>query len=115
MYTACTQIGGTYTQGFFGGLFSPSGRFILAHGFHGALYVWEANHEQAVAGQIVADRWDSRVALSGHFGKVRDIAWDPTGSFLVSVSDDQTTRLFAMCNTKTSMDDLWYEIARPQV
>ena len=31
--------------------------------------------------------------LSGHFGPVTDLSWDPQGNFLVSVSSDQTCRL----------------------
>lgn len=33
--------------------------------------------------------------LSGHFGSVQDLIWDPEGEFILSVGADQTTRLFA--------------------
>lgn len=66
------------------------------------------------------DRWISVPTVSGHYGPVQDISWEPTrGAYLLSVSSDQTTRAYAPCleeeGEKESRDTRWCEIARPQI
>ena len=52
--------------------------------------------------------------ISGHFGAVQDITWEPAnGDFLVSVSLDQTTRVHAPW--MVGREVTWREIARPQI
>lgn len=41
------EVGGN-TLGFYGGLFSPSGESILAHGYHGALHQWILNKVSSI-------------------------------------------------------------------
>jgi WD40 repeat protein len=36
-----------------------------------------------------------QVVAAGHFGAVSDVEWEPGGKYLVSVSKDQTARLWA--------------------
>lgn len=36
------EVGGN-TLGFFGGVFSPCGKVIIAHGFQGAVHIWKLN------------------------------------------------------------------------
>ncbi|XP_073239641.1 elongator complex protein 2-like [Porites lutea] len=102
------EVGGT-TLGFYGGVFSPDGHSILGHGYQGAFHLWNnVTHESE-------SRWEPGVAVSGHFGPVQDIDWDPVdGQFLVSVSSDQTTRLHAAWK-RDGLQSVWCEIARPQV
>ncbi|XP_074610672.1 elongator complex protein 2-like [Acropora palmata] len=103
------EVGGT-TLGFYGGVFSPDGRSILGHGYQGAFRLWNKIESQG------GSRWEPSVAVSGHFGPVQDIDWDPVdGQFLVSVSSDQTTRLHAPWRLETAKQPVWCEIARPQV
>ncbi|XP_043545888.1 elongator complex protein 2 isoform X2 [Chiloscyllium plagiosum] len=81
------EVGGN-TLGFFGCQFSPDGSMVLAHAFHGALHLWSRNKSKT-------GEWKPEVILSGHFGSVQDLIWDPEGEFILSVGSDQTTRLFA--------------------
>ncbi|CAL1525971.1 unnamed protein product [Lymnaea stagnalis] len=100
------DVGGN-TLGFFGGLFSPCGGSILAHGYQGAFNQWYLNEETKI--------WEPQVTGGGHFGSVVDIAWSGGGSdFLLSASVDQTTRLHAPW-IRDKLKPTWYEIARPQV
>ncbi|GBM59661.1 Elongator complex protein 2 [Araneus ventricosus] len=99
------EVGGN-TLGFFGAVFSPSGRNIIAHGHQGSVHVWQLNQELG--------SWEPGLSMGGHFSSVQDIDWDPEGEFLVSCSSDQTTRLHAPYVIGGSRHN-WYEIARPQV
>jgi len=102
------ELGGNIL-GFFGSVFSPDGTQILSHGFNGAFHIWKnvsQNQDQEV--------WAPQVTVSGHFGPVSDMMWDPTFSYLVSVSEDQTTRAFALWNKGTAQDT-WHEISRVQI
>lgn len=131
------EVGGTYIQGFFGGLFAPHGKRIVAHGFHGAFYCWDAVDEEssgggggggaaaatvdgtassaAPASGMAPTRWVAKPGPTGHFSEARDLAWEPTGSYLVTVSDDQTARLFMPCKAIGEQPESWHEVARPQV
>lgn len=61
------------------------------------------------------DHWQPTAAISGHYGPVQDIAWEPAkGDFLVSVSSDQTTRAHAPWIVD-GKEIAWREIARPQI
>ena len=87
-----------------------------------------------------SEHWTPLPTLSGHFGAVQDISWEPkSGEFLISVSTDQTSRLHApwrqnltsaeeaeqdeLKNTDCVMKETknekkgvqWREIARPQI
>lgn len=113
------DIGGNFIQGFFGGMFSPTGCHILGHGFLGAFRLWahvDAHGGRDLSSSTISNgRWVSVTAATGHFGPVRDMTWDPSGSYLITVSDDQTSRIFASCHDTNTSVSGWYEIARPQV
>ncbi|KAG0347830.1 Elongator subunit elp2 [Podila humilis] len=110
-----TQVGevGGNTIGFYGGLFGPDGRWILAYGYNGAFHIWKNE------GNEIGDRWVPQVPASGHYASVQDITWDPTHEYLVSVSLDQTARLFSpwkhVDNKTQGPVSTWHEIARPQI
>ncbi|XP_072365109.1 elongator complex protein 2 isoform X1 [Scyliorhinus torazame] len=101
------EVGGN-TLGFYGCQFSPDGSMILAHAFHGALHLWSQNKSKK-------GEWRAKVVLSGHFGSVQDLIWDPKGDFILSVGSDQTTRLFAPWRRSGYEQVTWHEIARPQI
>ena len=153
--TRVGEVGGNHL-GFFGGLYSAAPReSILAIGYNGAFHLW-LRHSSATASSIRAsgapegdksvssavstlldadsgiEEWKPEVSISGHFSDVKDVSWDPSGSYLLSVSKDQTARIWARWAHKEQylMDSLgmlkvplpnsakrfnWHELARPQV
>ncbi|CAH9062156.1 unnamed protein product [Cuscuta epithymum] len=96
--------------GFYGGHWSPCGNSFLAHGYGGSFHLWKN-----VGADI--DDWKPQKVASGHFASVSDISWARCGEYLLSVSHDQTTRIFApWSNNNCSVNgESWHEIARPQV
>ncbi|KAJ3076285.1 Elongator subunit elp2 [Podochytrium sp. JEL0797] len=104
------EVGGT-SFGFYGARFVSSSSSILAHGYHGAIQYWERKSD--VEGREV---WEAVVGLSGHYGVVKDIAWNANGDFLVSSSLDQTSRLWGLwAHDPTSKTPTYHELARPQI
>ena len=92
------EIGGN-TLGLYGAKFGPGGVKIVAHGYQGALHLWEK----------VSGKWQGRCVPGGHFGPVTDLSWSPSGTYLISVSSDQTARLWSEWHNK------WHELSRTQV
>ncbi|KAM1326697.1 hypothetical protein ACFX14_011211 [Malus domestica] len=96
--------------GFYGGHWSPNGDSILAHGYGGSFHLWK---------NVGTDyeNWQPQKVPSGHFAAITDMAWGRSGQYLLSVSHDQTTRIFAPWQNEASPRDeeSWHEIARPQV
>ncbi|KAJ3015767.1 UNVERIFIED_CONTAM: Elongator subunit elp2, partial [Siphonaria sp. JEL0065] len=101
------EVGGS-SFGFYGARFGPNSSWILAHGYHGAIQFWERS-ENSLDG---SEMWNAKMGLSGHFGIVKDLAWNSKGDFLVSSSLDQTSRLWGQWNRN---DNSWHELARPQI
>ncbi|OQR76540.1 putative elongator complex protein 2-like [Tropilaelaps mercedesae] len=110
--------------GFMGAVWDPSsGDRILGYGFHGSLHLWTK------AGDPERNEWTPCVTPGGHFGPVTGLSWSPRGSYLLSCSTDQTTRLHGKWakqkategtneNYQTMADsrvEVWRELARPQV
>lgn len=95
--------------GFYGGHWSPNGDSILAHGYGGSFHLWKNVG-------IGSDNWKPQKVPSGHFAAVMDISWARSGDYIISVSHDQTTRIFAPWKNVNSLKGgSWHEIARPQV
>ncbi|XP_043695002.1 elongator complex protein 2 [Telopea speciosissima] len=96
--------------GFYGGHWSPSGDSILAHGYGGSFHLWKNIG-------VNFDDWQPQKVPSGHFAAVMDAAWARSGEYLLSVSHDQTTRIFTPWKNEVCLRDghYWHEIARPQV
>ncbi|XP_050542777.1 elongator complex protein 2 [Daktulosphaira vitifoliae] len=102
------EVGGN-TLGFYGAKFSPDGQCILAQGHNGSFHLWKKSNENKL--------WSPAVTIGGHFGSVEDLAWDPEGKYIISVSCDQTTRIHGqwLKSSKSVIDSNWHELARPQV
>ncbi|KAG6396598.1 hypothetical protein SASPL_142751 [Salvia splendens] len=96
--------------GFYGGHWSPSGNSILAHGYGGSFHHWKNVGTDF-------DDWKPQKVPSGHFAPVSDISWARDGEYLLSVSHDQTSRVFSAWSNQSLIEDgeAWHEIARPQV
>ncbi|GAB4840330.1 Elongator subunit elp2 [Ancistrocladus abbreviatus] len=96
--------------GFYGGHWSPTGDSILAHGYGGSFHLWKNVG-------VNYDNWQPQKVPSGHHALVSDISWAKSGEFLLSVSHDQTTRIFTPWSKEGCLEDgdSWHEIARPQV
>lgn len=93
------------TGGFWTGLWSPDGRSVACLGRTGSWRRWRY--------QPADDAWRPRIAVSGHTKAVMGISWSRHGSYLLSTSADQTTRL----HTKwvKSGRNTWHEMSRPQI
>lgn len=95
------EVGGS-TLGFYGAVFSSDGNLLLSNGYNGAIHIWKNEN----------DTWKPRVGVSGHSQSVQAISWDPTGTFLLSTSSDQTSRIYAPWKSNNST---WHEISRSQI
>lgn len=100
------DVGGN-SLGFYGAKFHSSGKSIVGHGFLGSLHLWHQH-------KSIERMWEPGIIGGGHFKEVLDIAWEPKGQFLFSVSRDQTTRIHAHWN-RENQTETYHEIARPQV
>uniref|UniRef100_A0A182I6K8 Elongator complex protein 2 n=1 Tax=Anopheles arabiensis TaxID=7173 RepID=A0A182I6K8_ANOAR len=101
------EVGGS-SLGFYGGKFSPDGSSIIGHGFQGSFHLWREDAAQP-------GLWKPSTILGGHFGGVRDLAWDPAGGmYVVTLSADQTTRVHAPWS-RPEGEETWHELGRPQV
>lgn len=79
------DVGGN-SLGFYGGKFSPNGKSIMGHGFQGSFHIWHQSPDDDSS-------WLPGIVVGGHFSMVQDLAWEPKGLFLLTVSSDQTSRI----------------------
>ncbi|KAI7214887.1 RNA polymerase II Elongator subunit [Hortaea werneckii] len=93
------------TGGFWIGLWQPDGKAVASLGRTGSWRRWKYDP--------TGDSWVQQVGISGHTKEVQSLAWSPDGSYLLTTSLDQTTRLFA--EWKRNGQISWHEIARPQI
>ncbi|RMX71738.1 hypothetical protein D0869_15327 [Hortaea werneckii] len=93
------------TGGFWIGLWQPDGKAVASLGRTGSWRRWKYDP--------TGDSWVQQVGISGHTKEVQSLAWSPDGSYLLTTSLDQTTRLFA--EWKRNGQVSWHEIARPQI
>ena len=98
---------GTNHLGYYSCVWSPNGDSIAAHGYTGSLHIWDKAEEGL----------RPRASSTGHMASVVDSSWSYDGKFLLTVSVDQTARIFSCCHINRNGEDmsLWCEIARPQI
>ncbi|KAF1808289.1 WD40 repeat-like protein [Eremomyces bilateralis CBS 781.70] len=92
------------TGGFWSGLWFYSG-ILASVSAAGSWRVWE--WDPSVGDYL------QQIGVGGHTKEVRGISWSKDGSYLLSTSADQTTRLYA--EWKRDGRRSWHEFARPQI
>ncbi|KAF2718905.1 WD40 repeat-like protein [Polychaeton citri CBS 116435] len=93
------------TGGFWVGLWHPQGDFVVSLGRTGSWRKWRRSGDD--------ESWMQEVGITGHTEMVQDMAWSTDGSYLLTTSSDQTTRLFA--EWKRDSRITWHEMSRPQI
>jgi WD40 repeat protein len=131
VWTPLTRVGaaggilggslGSTLLGFVGLAVEPvSGTTLVGHAYGGALHIWtlQEEHQQDMSsvlsteGLALRNKWKATPCITGHFGGVTDCCWEASaGEYLLTVSNDQTCRLWGQLDG----DNLWVELARPQV
>ena len=108
------------------------GRWLLGHGYGGALHFFSCEKlmetdnetfdktvELTVEERASIYPWRAQPCLTGHFDCVTDLCWEAEyGEYLTTVSNDHTCRLWIPVPTLSGEeedDEVWIEIARPQV
>lgn len=93
------------TGGFWLGLWQPDGNGVASLGRTGSWRRWQHDGGD--------DVWKQQTSIGGHSKEVQGLAWAPDGSYLLSTSSDQTTRMWA--EWKDEGRRSWQEFARPQI
>jgi elongator complex protein 2 len=102
----------------------------VGHAYGGSIHVWHlddtalrATKASSAESMAAEDRaamvqWRAQPCVTGHFGGVMDLSWEASGGdYVLSVSSDQTCRLWASVQAAVSEDSrqVWLELGRPQV
>lgn len=121
---------GSTLLGFVGVYVDPQhGTSLLGHAYGGSLHVWtleenEGEDEVSTEELALRNQWNATPCITGHFDGVTDCCWEASaGDYLLTVSTDQTCRLWgpveataaATTNEKPTDNNIWIELARPQV
>jgi len=101
-----------------------NGTSLVGHAYGGALHVWTVEQDENIDKEedlslediAMYNKWKAMPCITGHFEGVTDLCWEAErGDYLLTVSADQTCRLWAPITTKEKKKDIWVELARPQV
>ncbi|KAI3658621.1 hypothetical protein MP638_006403 [Amoeboaphelidium occidentale] len=95
------DVGGNFSFGNLNALWSNNDSMILSQSYSGNFQAWTYNEDKGGYRQARG--------LTGHFETVNDIHWSKSGEYLLSVSKDQTSRIFAETSER------WMEVSRAQV
>ena len=107
------------------------GSCLVGHAYGGAMHVWslkdhdsgdqaEAQSEMTAEERASLVSWTATTCLTGHFAGVTDLCWEASsGQYLLTVSNDQTCRLWAPLlnqgGSAVNERPIWLELGRPQV
>ena len=98
LWTESVRVGevGGNTLGFLGCALSAKANWFLGYTFSGALHLWLQTQENSkLNNNGGSSTWIHGVVCGGHYASVQDLDWDNQGRYLVSTSQDQTTRIHA--------------------
>ena len=128
IWTPLTRVGsaggilggsvGSTLLGFCGITVEPiHGRTIVGHAYGGALHIWDVATSDATPSATNSIQWKASPCITGHFAGITDCSWEAgNGDYLLTVSNDQTCRLWApMKSDSSNNQSAWLELARPQV
>ncbi|KAL7580991.1 hypothetical protein ACA910_005804 [Epithemia clementina (nom. ined.)] len=144
IWTPLTRVGGaggilggsvgSTLLGYLGATCEPNnGACLVGHAYGGALHVWNLDGNTNVESSLSSDSslqnamtteelatslyWRATPCVTGHFAGVTDLCWEASaGHYLLTVSEDQTCRLWAPVKSASTQDQsIWLELARPQV
>lgn len=76
---------------------------LVAVNYIGSAMIWMYDRE--------TKKFNLKPSFNGHSNEVKDIDWNHTGDFLVSVSMDQTTRIISYNDALKN----YHEISRAQI
>ncbi|GAA6050328.1 hypothetical protein JCM3770_002965 [Rhodotorula araucariae] len=109
-FTSSTNLG------FFGALWGLDAQSVLASGWGGSWHVWRCERQREEDGDGEGE-WRPQVAISGHLGSVRQVAWEGEGEYLLSASADMSARLHAPWRRQVGGKtvETWHELGRPQI
>ncbi|TID18505.1 WD40 repeat-like protein [Venturia nashicola] len=93
------------TGGFWAGHWSPQADVVVSLGRTGSWRLWRKEPSK--------DQWIQDFAATGHVKEVKGVTWSRNGSYLLSTSTDQTTRLYAQWVDGANQS--WHEFSRPQI
>ena len=100
-----------------------NGTCLVGHAYGGALHVWnvvqdadiQSTEDLSLEDIAMYNKWKAMPCITGHFDGVTDLCWEAeNGDYLLTVSADQTCRLWAPLKNEDN-DNVWLELARPQV
>jgi elongator complex protein 2 len=113
---------GAHLVGFSGAAFvTPGADRVVAHTLGGGLHSWRRTSVMAATAVSPEDdethaRFLAESAPGGHVAPVNAVVWDPAGRFLMSCSDDKTTRVYVEAPDADSAEAATLiEWSRPQV
>jgi elongator complex protein 2 len=93
------------TGGFWTGVWAPDGSAVACLGRTGSWRCWEYVADE--------DAWKPFIPVTGHTRAVTGVSWSGDGTYLLSTSSDQTTRLHTRWSAPGK--DTWHEMSRPQI
>ncbi|KAB8360804.1 hypothetical protein FH972_024538 [Carpinus fangiana] len=94
--------------GFWIGLWSQDGSAVISLGRTGSWRLWSHSDSD--------DTWTQQIAVTGHTRTVQGLTWARDGSYLLTTSADQTTRMFAQWqHSQETGRRSWHEFSRAQI
>jgi elongator complex protein 2 len=114
---------GSSLLGYLSASLDPStGKILIGHAYGGSIHTWHLDDTKlkekmpdepgilSTEDRAVMVSWRAKSGITGHFASVTDLCWEAErGSYVLSVGQDQTCRLWACADTA------WLELGRPQV